>query len=113
MAMMKSWRWWGIRENEGIWKKWLKKKRMENRNGEEERWKKSRDEERLKIEEWICEETVRDNWSWKGKLKNKSENENKKWKERVKNKIEMKRKRWGMWREEEEEEFEKRWRMKI
>ena len=28
------------------------RKRMEKRDGEEERWKKSKDKKRLKIEEW-------------------------------------------------------------
>ena len=42
------------------------RKRMERRDGEEERWKmkderwkKSKDKERLKIEEWIWEEIVK------------------------------------------------------
>ena len=52
-----------IVRNKGKWgnmKKMVEKKRMENRNGEEERWKKSKDKERLKIEEWIWEEIVKD-----------------------------------------------------
>ena len=86
---------------------------MEKRDGEEEIWKKSRDEERLRIEEWIWEEIVRDNWNWKGKLKIRVEirikmrkvMKNEKRKERWKG-------GWGMWKNMNNVKEDEEWKEK-
>ena len=54
--------------------------------GKVEIWK------RLKIEEYIWEETMKKNWGWKGKLENKNGNENENEKKWWKIKREMRRK---------------------
>ena len=68
------------------WKKWKEKMERRKDEGKVEIWK------RLKIEEYIWEETMKKNWGWKGKLENKNGNENENEKKWWKIKREMRRK---------------------